>query len=265
MFRNVTIATLVAATLLSPAIGHAQSKRAQADAHVQKAEELFQKEQYAAAIEELKAALALDPRPELLFSIAQSYANLKDCTNATAYFQRFIDTKPDPDGLSLARQGIVACEPGSAAPEPAKGPPVPDQSAVDADATPAAAEPVDAVIDPALPAPRQPSPWYTDVLGDSLVGAGLIAGGVATWFYLDALSLNEDAEDAPDLPTHDKLVGQAEDRRLIAVIAASAGGALVIGGVVRYFTRDAGGDEATSISVAPTGDGGATLILGGRF
>jgi hypothetical protein len=135
----------------------------------------------------------------------------------------------------------------------------PDPAAAATD--PAAGEPI---IDAA---PRAGSPWYTDVLGDALTGAGVIGLGVAGYLYLDARRLADDAAAAPTLIEHDRLDAKAGDRQLQSIIVASAGAALIAGGVVRYLTRDDGSEPAaTSVSIAPLGRGaGVGLVLGGRF
>src|SRR5262249_1679701 len=90
------------------------------------------------------------------------------------------------------------------------------------------------------PAPAEPAPFYTDLFGDVLVGAGILALGIGTYYYFSAQSLennaNKDADSATGVTYQQHLdrIDRAESHRTRSVIFAGAGIALITGGVLRY-------------------------------
>lgn len=83
-------------------------------------------------------------------------------------------------------------------------------------------------------------PW----LGLGLMGAGVVGVGVGTVFGLQAMGLDEDADDiCPRSEECNVQAGldkteEAQDKALIANIGYGAGGALIIAGAILYFTAD---------------------------
>ena len=117
------------------------------------------------------------------------------------------------------------------------------------------------------PAPSHGSPWYTDDLGDAIVLVGVAGAGVGVAMLISGHAA-ETASKNPAL-TYDqfiKLDDRATSRGTIGMVSASAGGALIVLGLVRlaaHSTR-ATGDDQTRLTgwIAPAGGG---LALAGRF
>ncbi|MBE7449094.1 MAG: hypothetical protein HS111_09410 [Kofleriaceae bacterium] len=141
---------------------------------------------------------------------------------------------------------------------------------VDPDAG-AAAPPADDARTAATAAPpavhTRTRPWYTDALGDALVGVGLVGGVTAGALYLSARG---DARSRRRGWPRRRDAGRARSpgrpRRPQAArwagIAGGVGAALVVGGVIRFVT----GDRTETVTVAPAaGEAGAGVTVGWRF
>lgn len=244
---------VIVMTIAAPR-AHADPK-VEAQAHIDRATELFANNKPAEALDELKTAFALDPRPELLYAIGQAHSSMGQCPQAKTFFERFVATKPAPDLRQLAKDAIAACKdapPPATEPEPDPKPePKPEP-----EPTP---EPPPAVELP----PERPSPWYADVLGDVLVGAGLIAGGIAVFEYRSALRDRDRADDEAVYEDYVALRDSAERKRTYAAILGAGGVVLVGAGILRLILHDRGG-HTPPVQLAPT-SGGAAVTWTGRF
>ena len=97
-----------------------------ARAHIAKATRAHKEAHYEDARVELEAAFALDPKPDLLYAIAQVEAKLGRCDEATEHYRRFAATQSDPRVARVVEQAITACVPAvpaDASSEPAAAPP----------------------------------------------------------------------------------------------------------------------------------------------
>lgn len=226
--------------LLWSAIAHADPK-SEARPHIDAATKAHAAGEFATALAELQAAYAIDPEPDLLYAIGQVEAKLGQCTEATSFYERFRATQRDPAVGKVIDQAIAACQPRAAA----------------------AVEPPPRVEPPPPPEPAARAPFYTDVIGDALVAGGVVAEVVAIVFYSKARSDLDSAEAATTLTGYDGLVDDAHGARTTAVIFAAAGGALVIGGIVKYVLR---GDarESSAVGLVPAA-GGGLVTWGARF
>ncbi|MBA3821767.1 MAG: hypothetical protein H0X17_22980, partial [Deltaproteobacteria bacterium] len=116
---------------------------------------------------------------------------------------------------------------------------------------------------PQPPVAEQPTgagPWYTDKLGDALVGGGLVLGVASVFFYQGARGKLDDAEAAGSYDEHRELVDEAKSKRTLAAGLAVGGVVLVGAGIVRYMLRDQG--EARRVAVTPTTSGGLITWMG---
>jgi hypothetical protein len=228
-----------------------------AQPHVDAAMKHYEAEDLARALEELTRAYALVPRPDILFAMAKIHDERGDCGKAIVAYRTFLETRPGPNSTRIATDAIATCQKVLAA----SGEPVP-------------AEPVPArVPEPrAAPAPEPLAPvtetraraWYTDPLGDALVATGaggLILGGV---LYLsartDIAKADQGGAGGVTLEQHTELADSADQKQLWAGVAAGAGTALIVAGVVRFMT----GAHTETITVAPA-TGGATVEARWRF
>ncbi len=260
----------------------AADPKGDAKAHVQKAAAFHAEGKFVDALFELDAAYTLDPDPGLLYAIAQVQVKLDRCAEAIFNYEKFIASKPGDKPAKAAREAITACRTTLRAksnPEPAKPEPKPDPKP---EPKPEAAEPKP---EPAKPEPAKPAPprvaetasppiepppekpsqgraWYADPLGGVLVGVGIAGGVTGVLLYRKASSDIDAAESAQNYGSSEDLVDRAASRRRLATIAGVAGGALVIGGIIRFVT--ASGGEKRQVAIVPT-TGGAAVTFGGRW
>lgn len=264
------LACLVAICVASSA--HADDPATEAKQHLARALQLHKEKKFAESLDEMKTAYALDPKPELLYAIAQLHVQLGQCDRALPFYERFLTFNPKESAAAKARQAIHICK--TAPPPPAAQPDAPEVDQLpDLDTPssvtspgPSPSNPSPSSPSPSSPSPRPtvtgPPPWYTDVLGDVLVGAGVIAGGIGVVQYVNARAANTDAGAATTLPERLEHLDDARSKRRIAAIAGGLGGALVIGGIVRFVTR---APTTESRVVVEPGTGGGTVWWRGAF
>jgi tetratricopeptide (TPR) repeat protein len=256
--RAAALAAIVISLVAARA--HADS-RSEAKAHVDRATTLHADGHFAEALDELKTAYALDPRPDLLYAIAQLHVKLGMCPQAISFYQRFLASNPKPGPAAAARQAIDVCTNNPASlpnTEPKQEPKPAPQPEVQVAPTP---PPVAAPVPP--PPLRSARSWYTDVLGDVLVGGGLAAGVAGGWMYRSALARIDDANAATTYPRHAELADQAHTQRTYAILFGAAGGTLVVTGLLRFALGDRRPADH-GIAIAPTTSGGIATWTG-RF
>lgn len=208
---------------------------------------------YVKAAEEYKAAYDLDPRPEMLFNIAQAYRLAGERQLAIDYFKKYLDAQPGGAGADEARghvatltkelDELAAKQPKPPEPTPAPPPPTP---------TPPPPEELVEVR----------GPRSLRIAGLATAGVGMIAVGLGVKFAFDARSAADalsqhtsgawtDAEEAT------YLAGERANRNMI--ISYVVGGVLVGTGAVLYWR----GARTTLVPVATTTS--ASLAVAGQF
>ncbi len=111
-----------------------------------------------------------------------------------------------------------------------------------------------------VPAPR----WYEDTFGWTLAIGGAAGIGVSTWLFLDATSLQDDADMQLDQGKRDQLRDRASSRRTTGVVVGLGGLALLATGVVKLVLRP-DDREQTVIGSLNVGLGGDSIFVLGRF
>jgi len=242
---------ILLAVLASGSVAIANPNSAQD--HIDRASMLHAAGSYAEALDELKTAYALDPRPALLYGIAQLHVKLGMCAEAIAFYERFLASKPKPGPAGAARQAIEVCR--------SNPPPVPDLPKP----VPVSKPPPKIVpAKPRIVQERIDRPWYTDAFGDVLVSGGLVAGAAGGWMYLTALRKLDDTDQSTSYSQHADLVEQARTDRTYALVLGGAGAGLVIAGMLRYALGDRHVLVERRVALVPTADG-AAVTLGGTF
>jgi len=265
----------------------------EAKKHVAKATQLHKDGKFDEALVELQAAYKLDPKPDLLFAIAQVYAKLGDCQSATEYFEKFGKAnKKSKQIQGVVKEAIAACQPIEKAPEPAPPPappPTPAEQKPDQDSPfaggAAEKQPPEPTPTPTpeptpsptpTPAPGGGSldahasvtthsrPFYTDKLGDVLFLGGVAGTVVGFLMYSGAKSELDSAEASATLADYQNHIDTAHSKRTESVIFFGVGGALLVGGILRY-TMHHRHDGETRVGVAPTPHGGGVVTWMGRF
>lgn len=224
--------------------------------------------EYALAWQDLHA-------PAILYSWAQSERLRGHCTEAAALYERFVSEGQTPppsydtellraqwsNMLANAERQRDACR------EPTPAPATPDPAPATSEPPTTASEP--AALAPASPersdaAPASPAlrPWWRDATGWSLVATG--TASLATGATLVGVAAWEDGR-AEDLGNHERFrdaIDRAVIEQRVGFGLLGLGGALAIGGIVRFavVARRGRPDHALSLSPTPRG-----LVLHGRF
>ena len=174
----------------------------------------FETRDYGAAIADLEAGFALDPRREFLFAEAQAKRLGGDCRGAVVLYQRFLTTKPPALQVDATQIALARC-----AQELAKKPEVV------------------ILTPPPQPQPRPPrARWSRDPWGLALTGAGVVVVGVGIGYFVSAELARSDAGNAPTYAAYMPAAGRLRRAALdVAIGALAIGGALAATGVVRFL------------------------------
>lgn len=200
---------------------------------------LYAAKDYRAAIAELAAGYAVEPRREFLFAEAQAQRLAGDCRSAVALYQRFLATDPPAVQISAAQVGLARCAQQMAS-------------------TPAAIDKTAPPAPPPSPAERQP--WYRDRAGGALLAAGVVAAGVGAALLITAAGATNNAASYDD---YSQQYTSNERRWNIGAVVLAAGAVLAGAGVFR-FQRLRAAESPASIGVA-AGPSSAGMVLEGRF
>jgi len=183
---------------------------------------------------ELVLAYTLDPKPDLLYALGQVHVQRGECTDAIAYYERFLAARPEGGPADQAKQAIETCKA--------------NPHGVVATATPA---PLDL---PKPPEPHERAPFYKDFVFDALVAGGVACAVLGGIEYKAALGKLDDADHAPTYPEQQALVDDAHSKRTVALALGAGGVALLGAGVVRFVLHGRG-EAVGSVAVVPAARG----------
>jgi tetratricopeptide (TPR) repeat protein len=250
----------------APAAETAAPMLPEARAHYERGLSYYAARDFGAAVRELEAGYALDPRREFLFAEAQAYRLAGDCERALPLYRRFLDSDPPPLQVEATRLALDRCA---------------------AAAREAAARPVQPPVKqpaPVRPPAREPRHWALDPAALGTAAAGLIALGIGVAFLVSSNRARDGAEAMSGTSdgTHDgfdSLWATAERRRTFA-LWGFAGAAALLGtaaarlAILRRRAEEttprpatpapSGVSAAAAVSVAAWPAGGA-LLVEGRF
>lgn len=244
----VRVMLAIAIVLTLPVTVHADPK-AEAQKHLQDAATAYKEKRWQDVLDALNRAYAIDPKPELHFSIGQVYVKMGRCPDAIVSYEQFIASNPRGGNADMAKEAIAACK-AAAIVQPEPGP-----------VEPAPVEP--APVEPPPPPPPPPSDsghWYQDTVGVALVGGGtlMVLAGVIT--YTLARGKLGDAEAAPSYDEQVDLYDRARGERNIAVMFTVVG--LAVGGAGAWWYLKKRPAERR-IGFAPAQGGGLVTWSGG--
>lgn len=248
---------LVMFVSLSPSSVLADAK-SEAQKHVERATQFHQEGKFKDALDALMYAYSLHPKPDLLYAIGQVHVKLGDCTQAVHFYERFLASRPAEGPAAAAREAIETCK-TNPPPRPPEPEPEPEpQPQPDPEPPPPTPEP------PKTVTTTTTRPFYTDVVGDALVGGGVVLGAVGLYMYAGAVSDLEAAEDAPTYDEHADLLEHSKSKRTLSIAFGIGGAALIGVGVVRWITGDRTVTVEQPVAIVPTSEGGM-ITYGGRF
>lgn len=245
----------------------------------------FSGARFAEAIDRYTRSYVLSHEPALLFNVAQSQRQLGDCQAARDAYAKYRQLEPNPPRAAIqwaAEPDNTCTQSGGSSPVPVGEPvgpgPTPAQGAV-VDARPPTAT-AKSEPSPVVPSGREPlresHTGARPIVAWSLIGAGAVCAGVATWAAIAADRAQGDADreaqkligsDTPWDAQGEALQQGADDKRALALGFGIGAGALVAAGVVLHLiqpdagehtaNRLAGFNASLSPSLAALGYGGA--------
>jgi tetratricopeptide (TPR) repeat protein len=189
-----------------------------AKAHYRTGDALYKSGDYAAALREFAAGYELAPRPEFLVNLGQAHRMLHDPRAAISMFEKFLASTPQNNPRRGEVESVLVELRAEAAALPPPAPPAVETVAVPAPV----AEPV-----------RPRRHWYRDPLGGALLGVGVatLATGAGLLGYAQVAL----ADAQTDLDHYDR-ARDALPLRTAGIVLLASGGAVILGGVIRYAT-----------------------------
>ena len=212
-----------------------------------RAQAAFDAGDYEAAAAAAAEAHAATGDPAFLYAQAQAERFGGRCDLAIEHYRRFVADVPASEATRAAQDNIAECEAllSRTVPEPNPveplGPPEPNPEP----------PPVD---DP--PPPRR-NEWARDPLGGALVGVGVVALAVGGGLYGRARADERAAQRADDVVTYGDRIDRAFTLSRAGISVMAAGGALVVGGVIRWVIL-AGRPRSSRVALR-TAPGGLVL------
>ncbi|HUQ06041.1 MAG TPA: hypothetical protein VM261_26240 [Kofleriaceae bacterium] len=266
LVTSVALGALALAAAVSARSAHAQPAAPPADeaqTRVDAAMALYAAADLAGALDELTKAHAIAPRPDILFGIARIHMERGDCVNAMRAYRTYLESRPGPSSTQVATDAIQSCQKILSAMGDQPIATEPDTGARDRTAT-AATEPPAAATPPRRE--RVNRGWYRDRIGGALVAGATVgfAGGGVLWLSArtDVSRANRRGADGVTLDEARDLEASADRKQRWAMIAGGVGGALLVGGVLRYTLAD----HTDTLEVTPPPSGhGATVTVGWHF
>jgi hypothetical protein len=238
------------AAMIAPALAHAD----EVDDHVAKGTRYYNVGDWANALKEYKEAYTIDPRPEILWAVAQTQRQAGDCRSAILTYKAYM-RGASAAGTNSATEWIKKCQADLDAQQRAL-----DQAAI---------EPPKPAPQPILQVTKEPEPprsRFRDPLGDALFVVGV--GGLATGTVFLVLG-NSDmhaANSKPNTTEYQAAVDKARSRQQLGVGTAIGGAVFTALAIWRFSSI--GGDETHehAHAVVPVViPGGAVLTYDGRF
>lgn len=186
---------------------------------------------YEGALAELDASLDIEVQARTLYAKAQSLNKLERCREAVPIYNRVLELLPaDSPAQPAVKDALVICAEQMAAEDAA-----------------AASEPV---VEPTPNEDEEPrrkrkrgngNAWYKDPYAPVMLGLGAVGVGVGGYFLAEAAKLDPDA--AGTYGGFEVERDRQRDLQIRGGIITGVGGALVLGGVIRYIvvaTRNRG-------------------------
>lgn len=239
----------------------AKPTKAEAKSRLTAGAGLYRAREFEKAIGEFKAGILIEDAPIFHFNLGQSYRQLGRYEDAIWHFDRFLHrANPLPPKYKDAVESLVRDMKAEMERKAMTSPPT---EPADGETNKEIAKP----ITPPLPVVVAPSaesvaPWYADGLGWGLVGAGVVGGGVSLYLFLNASSLEDDANNESSQTRQDELRNQASSRRLAGTIIGVVGAGALVTGIVKLAITPHRTESANSVSFMFTSNG---VAVAGRF
>lgn len=268
--KITSVATRILVVLLVVLVGSATAladdeiakpTKAEAKTRLTAGAGLYRAREFEKAIEEFKAGILIEDAPIFHFNLGQSYRQLGRYEDAIWHFDRFLHrANPLPPKYKEAVESLIRDMKGELDRKAMTTPPT---EPADGETNKEIAKPV-TPLPPVVvaPPPESVAPWYADGLGWGLVGAGVVGGGVSLYLFLNASSLEDDANNESSQMRQDELRNQASSRRLAGTIIGVVGAGALVTGIVKLAITPHRAENASSVSFMFTTNG---VAVAGRF
>jgi tetratricopeptide (TPR) repeat protein len=209
----------------------------------------YKAQKYDVAAATLKQSYELDPKPDVLFALAQAERLGGHCPEAVAHYKKLLESVSDLPTAKVIQNSLALC-PQAAAEKP---------------------KPAEPASQPETRAPR-PSPpitktvvrevRHTDVLATMLVAGGMLGLGAGGGLFLASRNSQDAADHARTLDDHERFTKQTATERMASMIAGGTGAVMIGIAVVRWAR---GGEaKSTEVTVAPTANG-TMMVVSSRW
>jgi hypothetical protein len=249
----VIAAASLASTLSSTA--SAAPKGAEARAAFDKGVAAYKKADYSGASDALGRSFTLEADADTLYAWAQTERKLNHCDKAVELYGRLLAMELPQANKSVVLTQIDECNAIIAQQKPAQPEAEPASEPAPRSPSPEAPEMPQRPEQPRATASRWKSPVGLGLVGLGVVGLG--AGGV---FLVQAMSADNDKDNAMTYGDFQRFEDRASSRGRLGIIAGASGAVLVTAGIVYIVTRKAAVEQPLAVIVEPTGVG-----VAGRF
>ncbi len=276
-FVSVTLGVVVSTLLLSAAGPEDLLSDPKARTYVAEAEIMFAERRFAEAATMLERAYLIEPKSELLYPWAQAEREQGHCDVAVDLYRRFLASHGEGPIADNARGHIETCESELGVAGGAVGEDEEVVEVIDDEEELADEDELDALVEEEPESDPDPVPaklededppkakkWYLDPIGGVLTGVGLVGVGVGAALVITATSAADDAPDAASVTDYMDERDRATTMRNAGAAVLSVGGALLVGGVVRYLIV-AKKNKATPTAAVWYVPGSGGVALSGRF
>ncbi|MGE0401896.1 MAG: hypothetical protein AB7T06_34655 [Kofleriaceae bacterium] len=263
--RHVMVALLV---LCIGSVAHADEEiakptKADAKAHLTSGAGLYRAREFEKAIEEFKAGILVEDAPIFHFNLGQSYRQLGKYEDSIWHFERFLHgANPLPAKYKDAVESLVRDMKAELERKAMTRPPTEPADGEGSKEITKPAEPSVPEVPEVPPPSEAAAPWYADGVGWGLVGAGVVGGGVSLFLFVNASSLDDDANKEPSQSRQTELRDQASSRRLIGTIVGVVGAGVLVTGIVKLAITPHRSERASNVSLVFSTNG---VAVAGRF
>ncbi len=229
----------------------------------------FHGERFAKAAYVFEQSYALHARAQTLFAWAQAERLGQSCDLAKKLFGRFVLTETSEANRSAVQKLIGLCKSEGKEAAESSSPQGPADEPVESGST---QDDANSALSPLsvtgtnstrLRKSSRSTPWYTDLLADSLLLGGSVGVGVGVVFWLSSRTALQSAEN--ETQSHSEALAnydQAKSKRTIALVSGSLGLGLFAGAIFRIATRSSG-DESLQVGAQLDSERAGLWVRGG--
>lgn len=261
---------VIAVLAVTAAPAGADTLKPEAQKHLDAGLALFDKGDYGKAIDEFTAAYGIDPKPKVLFALAQARRLSGDCDTAMDLYNKYLATLPSEAQTDAAKAAMKLCDGKTHATQVTEPPATHDEVTTPPPAVETHTVPPPAEVAPEVMPPEPPPvtgvephrPWYRrHPIGAGLSAGGAISIGVGVGFLISANATKHRAEDEMNRDDFLAAIDKANSRRKVGLGFLVIGAALVTAGVLEISLHH---DHARHDTLA-AGTDGSTIYLRAAF